>query len=87
MPAHEDPYTCNKPGSQTPSVAIRQRTGFILMGEGPGSVIQKVGDGGGGSWDLIKIFKNSSDITIRDLVLDGNKSGLTNLDRANRPTA
>lgn len=33
-----------------------------------------------GHGDLIKIFKNSSDITIRDLVLDGNKSGLTNLD-------
>jgi hypothetical protein len=80
VPAHEDPYTCRKPASQTPSIGISQRTGFILMGEGPGSVIQMIGDGGGGSWDLVKIFKNSSDITIRDLVLDGNKSALTNLD-------
>ncbi len=80
VPAHKDPYTCKKPGSQTPSIAISDRTGFILIGEGPGSVIQMIGDGGGGSWDLIKIFRNSSDITIRDLVLDGNKSALTNLD-------
>src|SRR5688572_16475306 len=61
VPSHEAPYTCKKPGSQTPSIAISQRTGFILMGEGPGSVIQMIGDGGGGSWDLIKIFRNSSD--------------------------
>jgi hypothetical protein len=80
VPAHEDPYTCKKPAGQTPSIAISERTGFILIGEGPGSVIQMIGDGGGGSWDLIKIFKNSSDITIRDLVLDGNKSALTNVD-------
>lgn len=69
-----------KPAGQTPSIAISDRTGFILIGEGPGSVIQMTGDGGGGSWDLIKIFKNSSDITIRDLVLDGNRSALINVD-------
>jgi hypothetical protein len=82
VPASREPYTCARPAPQTPSIGISDRTGFMLAGEGPGSVIQMMGgDAGLLSWDLIKIFKNSSEITIRGLVLDGNKAAVINPDR------
>jgi hypothetical protein len=83
VPADPDPYDCAKvTGSgNLYSIELDGVTDFVLQGEGPGSVIRmKAQDAGGSDWALLKIVGNSSGITVRDLVLDGNKANLTNLD-------
>jgi hypothetical protein len=73
VPADKHPYTVGEPGPQTPSIDLRGRRDFTLMGEGYGSVIQMTGPGGG-SWFMIHIGGHAENITIRDLVLDGNRA-------------
>jgi len=80
VPADKDPYTVRKPGPQIPSIDLRGLRNFTLIGEGYGSIIQMTGPGGGGSWFMIHIGGHAANITIRDLFLDGNRTGLTNFD-------
>jgi hypothetical protein len=80
VPADPLPYTVKKPGSQIPSINLRGLNNFILCGDGPGSVIQMTGSGGGGSWHMIAIGGTSANVRVSNLTLDGNKDNLTNLD-------
>jgi hypothetical protein len=79
VPADKEPYTVVKPGSQMPSIDLRGLSNFTLMGEGYGSVIQMTGPGGG-SWFMIHIGGHADNVTVRDLFLDGNKTGLAHPD-------
>lgn len=80
VPADETPYTVRKPAPQTPSIDLRGLTDFTLQGEGGGSRIRLHGSGLGGSWAMILIGGNCSDVTVRHLYLDGASSSLTDLD-------
>ncbi len=80
VPGHEDPYTVEKPGSQTPSIDLRGATNFRLVGDGSSSKIKMQGSGMSGSWSMILISGDAEDVEIRDLWLDGNSSNLVNLD-------
>jgi hypothetical protein len=80
VPADTDPYTVGKPGPQMPSIDLRGMRNFTLMGEGYSSVIQMIGSGGGGSWFMIHIGGHAENITVRDLFLDGDRTGLTDVD-------
>jgi hypothetical protein len=75
VPADKSPYTVGKPGPQMPSIDLRGLRNFTLMGEGYGSVIQMTGLGGG-SWFMIHIGGHAENITVRDLFLDGDRTGL-----------
>jgi hypothetical protein len=79
VPADKSPYTVVQPGHQMPSIDLRGRRNFTLMGEGYGSVIQMTGPGGG-SWFMIHIGGHAENITVRDLFLDGNRTGLAHPD-------
>ena len=82
VPANKDPYTVRRPDSvvPVPSIDLRSISDFAIVGEGRGSVIQMIGSGGGGSWSLLHIGGHATHITVRDLVLDGNRTNLTDLD-------
>ena len=73
VPADKSPYTVGQPGQQIPSIDLRGQRNFTLMGEGYGSIIQMTGPGGG-SWFMIHIGGHAENITVRNLVLDGNKA-------------
>ena len=80
VPADATEYTVKKPGPQKPSIDLRDLTNFTLLGEGDGSRIRLLGSGLGGSWNMILIGGNSTDITVRGLYLDGDRHSLTDLD-------
>lgn len=69
VPADPAPYTVRKPDTvQTPSIDLRGVHGFVLQGEGAGSVIAMIG---AGSWRLIHIGTEATDVVVRDLYLSG----------------
>lgn len=80
VPADGMDYTVRKPARGVPSIDLRGRSNFILVGEGDGSRIRLLGSGLGGSWNMIMIGGNCVDVTVRNLYLDGDRSHLTQLD-------
>ena len=80
VPAYGTDYTVRKPARGVPSIDLRGRSNFVLVGEGDGSRIRMLGSGMGGSWNMIMIGGNCVDVTVRNLYLDGDRSNLTELD-------
>ncbi len=80
VPASRTPYTVRKPGPRLPSIDLRGRPEIVLKGDGPGSVIKMIGSGGHGSWHMIACGGDTQHVVIQDLLLDGNKANLTELD-------
>lgn len=81
VPADAEDYTVRRPGPHTPSIDLRDLSGFTLLGEGDGSRIRMTGSGSGGSWNLILIGGGSVDVTVRGLCLDGDQDHVEDLDR------
>jgi hypothetical protein len=70
VPARAAPYEFADPGGLNMSIDLRGKSNFVLMGEGPRSVLAMVGPG---SWRLIHIG-DATDVVVRDLCLDGSKA-------------
>ena len=64
------PYAFTDLGTLNMSIDLRGVHDFVLMGEGPRSVLAMVGPG---SWRLIHIG-DATDVVVRDLCLDGSKA-------------
>jgi hypothetical protein len=79
VPAYGTDYTVRKPARGVPSIDLRGRSNFVLVGEGDGSRIRMLGSGLGGSWNMIMIGGDCVDVTVRNLYLDGDRSNLTEL--------
>lgn len=80
VPADSSDYTVNRAGKNSPSIDLRNLTNFTLIGEGEGSRIRLIGSGSNASWSMIRVGGDSTDITIRNLYLDGDQSHLTDKD-------
>jgi hypothetical protein len=70
VPARATPYEFADPGGLNMSIDLRGKSNFVLMGEGPQSVLAMVGPG---SWRLIHIG-DATDVVVRDLCLDGSNA-------------
>lgn len=70
VPARAAPYPFTDSGNANMSIDLRGVHNFVLMGEGPGSVLAMVG---AGSWRLIHIGE-ATDVVVRDLCLDGSQA-------------
>ena len=70
VPARAAPYEFTDPMSLNMSIDLRGKSNFVLMGEGPRSVLAMVGPG---SWRLIHIG-DATDVVVRDLCLDGSRA-------------
>ena len=81
VPAYGTDYTVRKPARGVPSIDLRGRSNFVLVGEGDGSRIRMLGSGLHGSWNMIMIGGDCVDVTVRNLYLDGDRSNLTDLDK------
>ena len=70
VPADSAPYTVRMPPvqQQRSSIDLRALHGFILLGEGDRSVIAMIGPG---SWRMIHIGGEATDVQVRDLSLNG----------------
>jgi hypothetical protein len=71
VPAREAPYAFPDPGTPNMSIDLRGVHDFVLMGEGPRSVLAMTGNG---EWRLIHIGDGASDVVVRDLCLDGSEA-------------
>ena len=71
VPARATPYEFTKPMTLNMSIDLRGRRNFSLTGEGPRSVLAMTGPG---SWRLIHIGNDATDVVVRDLCLDGSKT-------------
>src|SRR5215211_3291459 len=71
VPARATPYERTKPMTLNMSIDLRGRRNFSLTGEGPRSVLAMTGPG---SWRLIHIGNDATDVVVRDLCLDGSKT-------------
>jgi hypothetical protein len=80
VPADSTDYTVNRPGIHSPSIDLRNLTNFTLLGEGDGSRIRLVGSGSAASWSMILVGGDSTDLTVRGLYLDGDRSHITDMD-------
>jgi hypothetical protein len=69
VPTIGAPYTVRKPAGpqQQPSIDLRGLHQFTLLGEGDRSVITMVGSG---SWQMIHIGGQATDVQVRDLSLN-----------------
>ena len=70
VPARAAPYEFTDPMSLNMSIDLRGKSNFVLMGEGPRSVLAMVGPG---SWRLIHIG-DATNVVVRDLCLDGSRA-------------
>lgn len=62
------------------SLMIRDVKRFVIVGEGPGTILKMQGDGGGGAWYMIDVTGNSGRIDFWNLEFDGNNANLTGVE-------
>jgi hypothetical protein len=71
VPARAKPYAFTDSSGTNMSIDLRGKRNFVLMGEGPRSVLAMTGPG---SWRLIHIGDGATDVVVRDLCLDGSNA-------------
>lgn len=71
VPARAAPYEFTDPVTLNMSIDLRGKRNFVLTGEGPRSVLAMTGPG---SWRLIHIGDDATDVVVRDLCLDGSQA-------------
>lgn len=62
------------------SLMIRDTSRFLVMGEGPGTVIQMFGDAGGGAWYAIDVTGRTGMVDFFNLEFDGNNDALVDVE-------